>query len=69
VTGKTESLPKAYGDGYQTYWYQLVAFIKVVKDGGRDTSSIPGWVSAEDSVMNMRAIDAIYTRAGMKLRE
>ncbi|KAK3816810.1 MAG: NAD(P)-binding protein [Linnemannia elongata] len=29
---------------------------------------IPGWVSGEDSVENMRVVDAIYKAAGMKLR-
>jgi predicted dehydrogenase len=58
-----------YNEGYSTYKYQLDAFIKAVKSGGKDTSSIPGWVSGEDSVANMAAIDAIYMHAGMKIRE
>ncbi|OAQ21942.1 hypothetical protein K457DRAFT_26605 [Linnemannia elongata AG-77] len=29
---------------------------------------IPGWVSGEDSVENMRVVDAIYKSVGMKLR-
>ncbi|KAF9929170.1 hypothetical protein BGZ65_005918 [Modicella reniformis] len=69
VTGKTENLPKAYGEGYTTYHYQLEAFIKAVKNDGRDTSLIAGWMRGEDSVLNMKVIDAIYTRAGMKIRE
>ncbi|KAF9342680.1 hypothetical protein BGX26_007048 [Mortierella sp. AD094] len=69
ATGKIENLPKAYGEGYSTYRYQLEAFVKAVKNGGNDAESIPGWVTGEDSVLNMAAIDAVYKKAGMKLRE
>ncbi|KAF9351348.1 hypothetical protein BGX26_010640, partial [Mortierella sp. AD094] len=69
ATGKSENLPKVYGEGYSTYRYQLEAFVKAVKSGGKDVESIPGWVTGEDSVLNMAAIDAVYTKAGMKLRE
>lgn len=30
--------------------------------------NIPGWVSGEDSIKNMKVVDAIYKVAGMKLR-
>ncbi|KAF8981345.1 hypothetical protein BGZ46_002958 [Entomortierella lignicola] len=69
ATGKTENLPKIYAEGYTTYRYQLEAFVKAVKNGGKDVESIPGWVTGEDSVLNMAAIDAVYKRAGMKLRK
>ncbi len=68
ATGASET-QKVYGDGYMTYKYQLEAFVKAVKSGGKDTESIAGWVTGEDSVANMTAIDAIYTAAGMKVRE
>ena len=69
VTGKTENLPKVYGAGRSNYWHQLEAFVTAVKNNGNDTASIPGWVSGEDSVLNMRVLEAVYTRAGMKIRE
>ncbi|KAG0002680.1 hypothetical protein BGZ79_002519 [Entomortierella chlamydospora] len=69
ATGKTENLPKAYGEGYSTYRYQLEAFVKAVENGGKDVESIPGWVSGEDSALNMTAIDAVYKKSGMKLRK
>ncbi|KAK3835001.1 MAG: NAD(P)-binding protein [Linnemannia gamsii] len=69
ATGKTETLPKEYGEGFSTYKYQLDAFIKAVKSGNKDVNSIPGWVSGEDTIANMKVVDAVYTRANMKLRE
>ncbi|KAF8981348.1 hypothetical protein BGZ46_002961 [Entomortierella lignicola] len=68
ATGKVQKLPKVYAEGYTTYKYQLEAFVQAVNNGGKDVESIPGWVSGEDSVLNMTAIDAIYTKAGMKVR-
>ncbi|KAF9204662.1 hypothetical protein BGZ49_005011 [Haplosporangium sp. Z 27] len=68
ATGKVQKLPKVYAEGYTTYKYQLEAFVQAVNNGGKDVESIPGWVSGEDSVLNMAAIDAIYTKAGMKVR-
>ncbi|KAF9959503.1 hypothetical protein BGZ72_009555 [Mortierella alpina] len=68
ATGKSET-QKVYGEGYMTYRYQLEAFVKAIKSGGKDTESIAGWVTGEDSIANMTAIDAIYTAAGMKVRE
>ncbi|KAG0097617.1 hypothetical protein BGZ93_002362 [Podila epicladia] len=68
VTGKTDNLPKVYKEGYQTYRYQLEAFVKGVRNGGGDEKTIPGWVSGEDSVATMEVIDSIYKAAGMKLR-
>ncbi|KAF9120275.1 hypothetical protein BGW39_011535 [Mortierella sp. 14UC] len=69
ATGKSEALPKEYAEGFSTYKYQLDAFIKAVKSGNKDVNSIPGWVSGEDTIANMKAIDAVYKRANMKLRE
>ncbi|KAF9113695.1 hypothetical protein BGX27_000966 [Mortierella sp. AM989] len=69
ATGKTENLPKVYAEGYTTYRYQLEAFVRAVKSGGKDTTSIPGWVTGEDSLLNMTAIDSVYMKAGMKLRQ
>ncbi|KAG0308578.1 hypothetical protein BGZ98_007557 [Dissophora globulifera] len=68
ATGKTKNLPKLYEEGYTTYHYQLEAFVKAVKNGGKDTESIAGWVTGKDSVANMTAIDAIYQKAGMVIR-
>ncbi|KAF9351347.1 hypothetical protein BGX26_010639 [Mortierella sp. AD094] len=68
ATGKSENHPKVYGNGHSTYKYQLEAFVEAVKNGGKDVESIPGWVTGEDSVLNMVAIDAVYMKAGMKLR-
>ncbi|KAG0212267.1 hypothetical protein BGX28_006620 [Mortierella sp. GBA30] len=68
ATGKSET-QKIYAEGYSTYRYQAEAFVKAVKNGGKDAAAIPGWVTGEDSVLNMTVIDAIYTKAGMKLRE
>ncbi|KAF9937954.1 hypothetical protein BGZ67_000726 [Mortierella alpina] len=68
ATGTSET-QKVYGEGYMTYRYQLEAFVKAVKSGGKDLESIAGWVTGEDSIANMTAIDAIYTAAGMKVRE
>ncbi|KAG0305631.1 hypothetical protein BGZ97_001053 [Linnemannia gamsii] len=71
ATGRTENLPKQYGEGFSTYKYQLEAFVKAVKSGNKKDviNSIPGWVPGEDSIANMKVIDEVYTRAGMKLRE
>jgi predicted dehydrogenase len=71
ATGRTENLPKQYGEGFSTYKYQLEAFVKAVKSGNNKDviNSIPGWVPGEDSIANMKVIDEVYTRAGMKLRE
>ncbi|KAF9924778.1 hypothetical protein FBU30_005297 [Linnemannia zychae] len=78
-TGKSETL-KFYDQGYSTYKYQLDTFVKAVlhvrdhpgveRNSSQDEQvlSLPGWVSGEDSVENMSVIDAIYKRAGMKLR-
>ncbi|KAG0361944.1 hypothetical protein BC939DRAFT_502642 [Gamsiella multidivaricata] len=69
ASGKTENLSKEYGEGHSSYKYQLDAFIKAVKGGGQGTSSIAGWVTSEDSILNMQAIDSIYKAANMKVRE
>ncbi|KAG0335894.1 hypothetical protein BG004_008269 [Podila humilis] len=67
TTGKTEQLPKVYGEGYMSYRYQLEAFVQGVRSGSGE--GIPGWVSGEESIATMQVLDAIYTAAGMKLRE
>ncbi|KAF9214036.1 hypothetical protein BGZ59_004428 [Podila verticillata] len=69
VTGKTENLPKVYREGYQTYRYQLEAFVQGVRSGGGDEATIPGWVSGENSIATMEVLDSIYRAAGMKLRQ
>jgi predicted dehydrogenase len=48
--------------GRATYWYQLQAFTKAVRDGG------PVLTSPADAVANMRVIDAIYRAAGLEPR-
>ncbi|KAF9124281.1 hypothetical protein BG015_005117, partial [Linnemannia schmuckeri] len=71
ATGKSEYLPKQYDAGFSTYKYQLEAFVKAVKSGNNKDviNTIPGWVSGEDTVANMKAVDAVYKQAGMILRE
>ncbi|KAG0335895.1 hypothetical protein BG004_008270 [Podila humilis] len=69
ATGKTENLPKQYGEGFMTYRYQLEAFVKAVKAGKGDQSISTAWVSGEDSVNNMTVIDTIYKTAGLQVRE
>jgi len=56
-----------YAEGYSTYRYQLEAFVSAVR--GANTDTIPGWVSGEDSFKNMTAVDAVYKKADMKVRE
>ena len=48
--------------GATTYWYQLQAFVRAVRDG------VPVPTDAHDAVRNMRVIDAIYAAAGLQLR-
>jgi predicted dehydrogenase len=48
--------------GEATYTAQLRAFAAAVNEGG------PILTSAEDAVVTMRLIDAIYRAAGMRLR-
>ncbi|KAF8981346.1 hypothetical protein BGZ46_002959 [Entomortierella lignicola] len=69
ATGKTENLPKVYAEGYTTYRYQLEAFVQAVNNAGKDVESIPGWVTGEDSVLNMAAVGEVYKAAGLKIRE
>ncbi len=45
-----------------TYSYQLEAFVAAVTEGG------PVATPPEDSVANMRVIDAVYAKAGLPLR-
>ncbi|MCH2185625.1 Gfo/Idh/MocA family oxidoreductase [Myxococcota bacterium] len=49
-------------EGASTYFYQLRAFATAVKTG----AVVP--TGAEDAVLNMKALDAIYRTAGLKLR-
>ncbi|HEY8217039.1 MAG TPA: Gfo/Idh/MocA family oxidoreductase [Acidimicrobiia bacterium] len=49
--------------GEATYWYQLQAFTKAVREGG------PVLTPPADSVANMRVIDAVYRAAGLEPRQ
>jgi predicted dehydrogenase len=49
--------------GEATYWYQLQAFTKAVRDGG------PVLTPPADSVANMRVVDAVYRAAGVPPRQ
>jgi predicted dehydrogenase len=49
--------------GEATYWYQLEAFTKAVREGG------PVLTPPTDSIANMRVIDAVYHAAGLEPRE
>lgn len=71
ATGKTENHQKQYSEGFSTYKYQLEAFVKAVKSGNNKDviNSIPGWVPAEDTIANMKVVDAVYKQAGMIIRE
>ncbi|KAG0283549.1 hypothetical protein BGZ96_012055, partial [Linnemannia gamsii] len=71
ATGKTKNHPKKYDEGFSTYKYQLEAFVQAVKSGNNKDviNSIPGWVPAEDTIANMRVVDAVYKQAGMLIRE
>jgi predicted dehydrogenase len=49
--------------GEHTYWYQLGAFVAAVREGA------PTLTPPEDSIANMRVIDAIYVAAGLEPRQ
>jgi predicted dehydrogenase len=49
--------------GEATYWYQLEAFTKAVRDGG------PVLTPPADSIATMRVVDAAYRAAGLEPRE
>jgi predicted dehydrogenase len=49
--------------GEATYWYQLEAFTKAVREGA------PVLTPPADSIANMRVIDAVYRAAGLEPRE
>jgi predicted dehydrogenase len=49
--------------GEATYWYQLQAFAKAVREGG------PVLTPPADSIANMRVIDAVYRAAGLEPRQ
>ena len=59
VDGRSESESIS---GKSTYFYQLEAFAHALLKGG----AVPTGV--EDAVLNMKALDAIYRAAGLKLR-
>lgn len=66
ATGKVVRVEKVYGTlGWTTYTYQLDAFVKAVRTGEK----APGWVTGEDIVGNMKAIDMLYEKAGLLPRE
>jgi len=48
--------------GEATYWYQLQAFTKAVREGG------PVLTPPADAIANMRVIDAVYRAAGLEPR-
>ncbi|MEE3326571.1 MAG: Gfo/Idh/MocA family oxidoreductase [Myxococcota bacterium] len=56
-TAESESVP-----GMSTYFYQLKAFVEAVQTG----TPVP--TDMKDAVLNMKALDAIYGAAGLKLR-
>jgi hypothetical protein len=51
--------------GEATYWYQLQAFAKAVREGDRSAVLTP----PADSVANMQVIDAVYRAAGLEPRQ
>lgn len=57
-TSRTE---KCYGEG-TTYWYQLKSFADEVLGGPKGPSTL------ENSINNMKVIDQVYQKAGLKLR-
>jgi predicted dehydrogenase len=59
---RAEAGPAASVPGDATYVHQLRAFAAHVRGGARMSSD------ARDAVHNMRVIDAVYDRAGMKRR-
>jgi predicted dehydrogenase len=61
-TGGTKRRVKVDGAKTPTYVYQLTAFRDAVRDG------TPVLTPPEDSIANMRVIDAIYEAAGLPVR-
>ncbi|RUS26101.1 NAD(P)-binding protein [Jimgerdemannia flammicorona] len=60
------SYEKVYGTtGWTTYTYQLEAFVKAVRTGEK----APGWITDEELVGNMTAIDLVYEKLGLLKRE
>ena len=59
-TGERRSSERVSGEA--TYTHQLRAFLAAVRDG------TPTLTPPEDSIANMRVIDAVYERAGLPLR-
>ena len=55
-----DSIERVRGDS--TYTYQLRAFLKAVRDGK------PMPTDAVDAIANMRVIDAVYEKSGLRPR-
>jgi predicted dehydrogenase len=51
--------------GEPTYWYQLQAFVKAVREGDHAAVLTP----PADSVANMQVVDAVYRAAGLEPRQ
>nr|GAT50766.1 NAD binding rossmann fold oxidoreductase [Mycena chlorophos] len=62
-TEKAYTFPALGEPWWSTYRYQLEAFVNKVK--GRP---VHHWVSKEDSIANMQAIESIYTKSGLGIR-
>ena len=63
LTVETEaSTDSSTVDGESTYFHQLEAFLAAVRDG----TPVP--TDSQDAVLNMRVLDNIYERAGLRLR-
>lgn len=60
INGTTRT-EKHYGEG-TTYWYQLNAFVNEVHGKEKCISN------ADNAVANMKVIDSIYLKAGLKVR-
>ncbi|OZJ02504.1 hypothetical protein BZG36_04848 [Bifiguratus adelaidae] len=65
-SGKLVHSEKHYGtEGYMTYNYQLQAFVRAIKTGEKTATS---WVSLDDTVKQMRALDMVYEASGLGKR-
>jgi predicted dehydrogenase len=60
--GGEKTVERIPGNGDTTYRYQLVAFVRALH-GDRQLPTM-----GDDSIANMRAIDAVYRKAGLPLR-
>ena len=65
---KQKAVIQEYGPPGKEFWtsyrWQLEAFVDKIK--GRDEVGV--WVSGEDSIKQMKAIDMVYEKAGLPLR-